>query len=56
LAGQGRQDGASMHWRWRQAQAAKEAFRNIAWVCRDVSGKPNGHLDLRLAKNIMGNK
>lgn len=31
-----------MHWRWRQAQAAKEAFRNIAWACRDMSGKPNG--------------
>lgn len=42
FAGQGSQDGASMHWRWRQAQAAEETFRNIAWICRDVSGKPNG--------------
>lgn len=42
LAGQEGQDGASVRWRWRQAQAAEETFRNIAWACRDVSGKPNG--------------
>ena len=44
------------HRRWKQRQATKEEFGNIAWACRDGIRKAKCHLELRLARDVKGNK
>lgn len=42
--------------RWKQQQAAKEEFKNIAWACRGGVRKAKTQMELRLARDVTGNK
>lgn len=42
--------------RWKQGWAAKEEFKNIVWSGRDGVRRAKTQMELRLARDITGNK
>lgn len=37
-------------WRWKQGQATKEEYRNVAWACRNRVRKVKAQLELELMR------
>ncbi|NXW45597.1 INVS protein, partial [Nyctiprogne leucopyga] len=42
--------------RWKQGWPAKEEFKNVVWACRDGVRKAKTQMELRLARDVTGNK
>lgn len=42
--------------RWKQGRAAKEERKSIAWACRDGVRKAKTQMELRLSRDVTGNK
>ena len=41
---------------WKEGQATREEYRNVARACRDTTRKAKAHLELNLARDVRNNK
>jgi len=45
-----------VHGMWKEGQATREEYRNVARACRDTTRKAKAHLELNLARDVRNNK